>query len=71
MSKAFIQQALTVGSNTITHNLNLAQPKAIQLEIRDDSTGTLQVTSITAYTANSLTVNITSAITLANIVIIG
>lgn len=70
-SKFYVQQALSVGSNTITHNLNLTTPKALSLEIRNDADGTLQVVPITGYTTNSITVNITTAITLANITIIG
>lgn len=77
--KFFVQQALTAGSNFITHNLGLAVPAAVIISVIDDTYG--QVIEVNPgvgsgsasnrYTANNLAFNILAPVTLANITIIG
>jgi hypothetical protein len=63
--------ALTVGSNTITHNLSLAAPFAVVDSFRDATTGASLAVRILAETANTITVFSAVAVPLARITLIG
>jgi len=70
VSKYYVQQALGAGLNVITHNLNLSTPKAVVVQIRDNSTGEEISVPITVYTTNTLTLSVLAPVTLANITVI-
>jgi hypothetical protein len=72
-AKFYVQQALTAGNNTITHNLNLAVPKAVNVQVIEDVSGETVIPKIVGATmlANSIVLNVISAVPLANITIIG
>jgi hypothetical protein len=72
-SKFYVSQALIVGNNTITHNLNLATPKAVTVSIIEDATGQVVITKIPGVTmlTNSLVINSVTAVGVCNITIVG
>lgn len=70
-SKYYVQQVLTSGNNTITHNLALATPKALHIEVRDDTTGQLITTTALSHATNSVVLNVVTTTGTANITIIG
>ncbi len=63
----FITQALVVGANVITHNLNLTPSTNCVVDVRNTSTGENVSIPITAYTANSVTLTAVSAMTSVDI----
>jgi hypothetical protein len=66
-----IRQPLVIGVNTITHNFSLVTPFEVEVKVRSISGTTLSEVSmpITAQTANSVSINSSTAIASARIVI--
>ena len=62
--------AVPVGNIVVTHNLNLATPRAIVVSFRDSTTGETVTFRITAFTANSITITSLMSVTV-DITIIG
>lgn len=56
---------------TITHSLNVTTPKAINIQLIDDATGTVVVGTYTAYTANTVDIELSVGVASCNILIIG
>jgi hypothetical protein len=72
-AKFYVQQALTAGNNTITHNLALGTPKAVQVTVIEDVSGETVIPKIAGATmlTNSLVINVVAAVPLANITVVG
>jgi hypothetical protein len=72
-NKFYVQQALVAGNNTITHNLNLAVPKAAQIMVRHATTGETILGRVTpaSMTSNALVFNVVTPVTLVDIIILG
>lgn len=70
-TKYYVQQVLTSGNNTITHNLALVTPKALHIEVRDDTTGQLMTTTALSHATNSVVLNVVTTTGTVNITIIG
>lgn len=65
-----VVQALVLGNNTITHNLNLAATPVI-VEVRDNTTGTLLTSRVITENTNSTVIDVGAAVASARITIIG
>jgi len=63
-------QNLVVGNNIINHNLALTTTP-VMLETRDNVTGSLVASRVVSETANTTTINVSSAISNVRITIIG
>jgi hypothetical protein len=72
-AKFYVQQALIAGNNTITHNLNLVTPKAIEISIIEDVSGETVIVKAVGATmlTNSVVLNALAAVPLSNITIVG
>jgi hypothetical protein len=71
VQKFYVQQALANGVNSITHSFNLSTPKAIQVQVYNDATGTPVAFTLGSYTLNGVSITVVGAVTLANIIITG
>jgi len=69
--KFYIQQALAAGANVINHNLALATPEAVTVQVRNNLTGDEVALPITSYAANTLTLTALAPVATVDITVIG
>lgn len=64
VKKFTVVQSIVPGTNTITHNLNLTDPKGFAIKVLDSSNNLISISNYTAFTATSFSFN--SAVNITN-----